>query len=338
MNITSGKIKTAQKVVVYGPEGIGKSTFASQFPEPLFSDTEGSTKQLDIKRFDKPETWQALIAQAEFVRDTKPCKTYVIDTVDWAEQLCLAHICTAYDKKGIEDFGYGNGYVYEKEEFSKFLTLLEQIVSAGVNVVLTAHAQLRKFEQPDEMGAYDRWELKLGKKTGSQISPLIKEWADMVLFANYKIIAVQADDNGKKFKAQGGKRIMHTQHHPCWDAKNRFGLAEELPFDYKEIAHIFNELVTAPQKEPVPEKVEPTAPAYNNLPSYIPPKLGELMAKNNVTEDDIKLAVSSRGYYPYDTSIENYEQSFIDGCLIGAWDAMYQIIKNNKENHPLSGN
>lgn len=343
MNITSGKIISAQKVVIYGPEGIGKSTFASKFPEPLFSDTEGSTKQLDIKRFDKPETWETLIAQAEFVRDTKPCKTYVIDTVDWAEQLCVTHICAIHNKKGIEDFGYGSGYVYEREEFAKFLSLLEQITAAGINVVLTAHAQLRKFEQPDEMGAYDRWELKLGKKTSSQISPLIKEWADMVLFANYKIISVQADEKGKKFKAQGGTRIMYTQHHPCWDAKNRFGLAEELPFDYKKIAHIFNEQENTPQLEtpraetPV-QQPEAKEPAFNNLPSYIPPKLGELMTKHNVTEDDIKLAVSSRGYYPYDTSIENYEQSFIDGCLIGAWDAMYQIIKTNKENHPFSGN
>ena len=37
-------------------------------------------------------------------------------------------------------------------------------MDAGINVVLTAHAQIRKFEQPDEMGAYDRYELKLGKR------------------------------------------------------------------------------------------------------------------------------------------------------------------------------
>ena len=110
-------------------------------------------------------------------------------------------------------------------------------MQAGVHVVLTAHAQMRKFEQPDEMGAYDRYEMKLGKKTGSQISPLVKEWADMVLFANYKTLTVQTDDKGQKFKAQGGKRVMYTSHHPCWDAKNRFGLADELPFEYAQIAH-----------------------------------------------------------------------------------------------------
>lgn len=127
--------------------------------------------------------------------------------------------------------------MYEKEEFGRLLNLLDEVIEAGINVVLTAHAQLRKFEQPDEMGAYDRWELKLGKKTASQISPLIKEWADMVLFANYQTFAVATDDKGKKFKAQGGQRVMYTSHHPCWDAKNRDGLAEMLPFDYTKIMH-----------------------------------------------------------------------------------------------------
>ncbi|MEE1299148.1 MAG: AAA family ATPase, partial [Acutalibacteraceae bacterium] len=45
-NITRGVIPTAKKVVIYGPEGIGKSTFASRFPDPVFIDTEGSTKAL----------------------------------------------------------------------------------------------------------------------------------------------------------------------------------------------------------------------------------------------------------------------------------------------------
>lgn len=106
----------------------------------------------------------------------------------------------------IEDFGYGNGYVYTKEEFGRFLNKLSDLIEVGINVVLTAHAQLRKFEQPDELGAYDRWELKLGKKTQSQTSPLVKEWADMLLFANYKTFSVAVGKDGKKHKGQGGNQ------------------------------------------------------------------------------------------------------------------------------------
>ena len=53
-NITKGKQKTAIRLVAYGAEGIGKSTLASQFPDPLFIDTEGGTAHLDVRRLQKP--------------------------------------------------------------------------------------------------------------------------------------------------------------------------------------------------------------------------------------------------------------------------------------------
>ena len=238
MKIIRGKIPGAKKVVIYGPEGIGKSTFAACFPAPVFIDTEGSTKDMDVDRFEKASSWPMLLEQVRYVKQNPSvCRTLVVDTADWAEQMCVADLCARFGKNGVEDFGYGNGYVYAKEEWGRFLNALEEVVSTGINVVLTAHAHLRKFEQPDEMGAYDRWELKIGKKTSSQTAPLLKEWADMVLFANYKTWSVAVDDKGKKRKAQGGDRVMYTSHNPCWDAKNRYGLPEEAPFEYESIRH-----------------------------------------------------------------------------------------------------
>lgn len=346
MNITQGKINCAQKVVIYGPEGIGKTTFAAAFPKPLFIDTEGSTKKYNVKRFDKPTSWQMLKEQVQFViNNPSLCKTLVIDTIDWAEQLCIKQICDSADKKGIEDFGYGNGYVYEKEEFSRFLMLLDEVIAVNINVVLTAHAQLRKFEQPDEMGAYDRWELKLGKKTSSQISPLVKEWADMVLFANYKTFAVATDDKGKKFKAQGGKRVMCTSHHPCWDAKNRDGLPDEVPFEFGSIAHLFIDFaVTAPKEaktvqhkdfleivddepEKVPEAPEADIPTDNEpaieaapaTSSDIPKRLLDLMTAADITEKEVRQVVFDRGFYPVSTPVSTYTDDFIDGYIINHW-------------------
>jgi GTPase SAR1 family protein len=242
-NITRGVIPTAKKVVIYGPEGIGKSTFASRFPEPVFIDTEGSTKHLDVARFPAPTGWEMLMAEVqEVIANPTLCRTLVIDTADWAEAMCTTYVCEKNHKPGVEDFGYGKGYVYVKEEFAKLLASLSRVVEQGVNVVLTAHAMMRKFEQPDAAGAYDRWELKLSK----QVAPLIKEWPDMLLFANYKTIVSDVQKATGKGKVQGGRRVMYASHHPCWDAKNRYGLPDMMDFDYQAIAGIIDGVSTAP--------------------------------------------------------------------------------------------
>lgn len=345
MDISKGKIAKAQKVVVYGPEGIGKSTFFSNFPEPLWSDVEESTKDLDVRRFtEKAESFAALIEQAKFVRDNPDiCKTYIIDTADWAERLAVKGVCDRAKKTGIEDFGYGKGYVYVNEDFGKFLNILQEIVDKGINVGVAAHAVMRKFEQPDEFGAYDRWELKLDKRNSS----MLKEWADMVLFANYETFVV-TDDN-KKAKAQGGKRVMYTSHHPCWDAKNRKGLPEKLPFEFAQIAHCIpnietkTESVVQQSNEPVQEAVKQGVKAENNAPSesgeYIDPEkkkamlaLGQLMNANGVTDSDIQHVVGMKGYFPADMRIRDYPTEFINGVLVAAWEQVYELIKTEKEN------
>lgn len=367
--ITEGVINGAQKVVFYGPEGIGKTTFASKFPDPLFIDTEGSTKKLNVKRLPKPTSWQMLIAEVQSVIQKRFCKTLVIDTADWAERLCTEAICAKHGKSSVEEFGYGTGYTYVAEEWGRFLNLLQDVIDvANINVVLTAHAIIRKFEQPNEMGAYDRYELKLGKKTTAQTAPLTKEWADMVLFANYKTFSVAVDDKGKKHKAQGGQRVMYTTHHPCWDAKNRDGLPEELPLDYSTIAHLFsnqlnvsgeiptNQFKPTPilekqqvandhEKMEIPEElkqmpfndgaIQEAVPTPNvsavqqNVESTIPKELKDLMDHDLVLEEEIRKAVSMKGYYPEDTPIDNYDPNFINGVLIGAWPQILEFIKTN---------
>lgn len=348
MEIIRGKLPGALKVVVYGPEGIGKSTFASQFPDPLFIDTEGSTRHMDVDRTPKPSSWPMLLGLIdEVIRDPSLCRTLVVDTMDWAELMCMQYVCDKYQKKSIEEFGYGKGYTYLSEEFGRLLNQLSEVVERGVHVVVTAHAKMRKFEQPDELGAYDRWEMKLSAKN----APLVKEWADMVLFASYKTYAVKTESG--KVKGQGGERRMYTAHHPCWDAKNRFGLAPELPFDFAQIASVIGEAPSisepAPQNEPKPvnssanqaQEVEGNpAPAQDDglvpdIPDGIPQALADLMHANNVTATDIQTAVSAKGYFPLGMEITDYPKDFIDGCLIGAWDQLYQVILQERKNIPF---
>lgn len=286
MEIIQGKINTPQKVVIYGPEGIGKSTLASKFPKPVFIDTEGSTKKLDVARTKRPSSFSMLMEQVKsFKYNTMGFKTLVLDTADWAEMLCKTELCSQYQKSGIADFGYGNGYVYLAEDFGKLLNLLEDLIEVGMHVVIIAHASMRKFEQPDEMGSYDRWELKLEKKT----APLLKEWADMVLFANYKTYVVNIDNQGAakgKNKAQGGKRIMYTSHHPCWDAKNRHDLPEVIEMDYKEIRHCIETGVTNNTKPAatIQQPVTNKPPVYKPISEPEPTQQFETLTEKEAKE------------------------------------------------------
>lgn len=232
--ITKGKQRSAIRLVAYGSEGIGKSTFASKFPEPLFIDVEGGTKQLDVSRFPTPETWRDLLEEIDaIIEEPETCRTLVIDTADRAEALLTAAILKDDNKKSIEDFGYGKGWTILAERFQKdFLNRLDRVIAKGVNVVLLAHAQMRKLESPDEP-PYDRWELKVSKK----VAPIVKEWADILLFMNYSVKVVE--ENGRN-KAKGtAKRMMHANHRPTYDAKNRYGLPDDMPLDFEPLRAVY---------------------------------------------------------------------------------------------------
>lgn len=342
--ITQGPIVKPQKVVVYGPEGIGKTTFASCFPSPLFIDTEDGSAGFDVRRLPAPTSWTMLLEEITYIRDfPAECGgTLVLDTADWAESLCISHVCKKNGWSGIEDPGYGKGYTYVKEEFGKLLNLLSEVVECGLNVCVTAHAVIVKYEQPDEMGAYDRWELKLSRK---QTAPLLKEWADALLFANYKTVVVTGSN--KKAKAQGGKnRVIYTTHAATWDAKNRWGLPDEVPMDFAQIAPYIPVPQFAPpqaitQVEPVPEtataptssapqqpvQVEPEPEPVEVLPAYMYP-IADLMKHDGVTDAQVRWAMAAKGYVTEDTPLTAYAEDMA-GWLESVWPQMVEFIKEN---------
>ena len=296
--ITQGKDHSKGiKVVIYGVEGIGKTTLASKFPDPLFIDTEGSTTHFDnIKRLPKPKDWKDLNAMIDFISAEAPCRTLVIDTFDWAEMEEIQSMLVENGWDSIERPGYGKGYTMSAERIAAFLKDLEnKLINIGINVVLTCHAQIKSFENPEEAGKYDRYELKLGQKTGSKTAPLVKEWPDLMLFCNFKTYVEKSSADDKKAKAVGGtERMMFATHTAVWDAKNRFGLPDEMPMDFKPIAHIFKK--EAPKKEkPKKEKAKKdnkdfVIPTYEDLliPEEVPQDVKDLCKKESIYADDIQ--------------------------------------------------
>lgn len=307
LNITKGIVTRPQKVVIYGCEGIGKSTLASKFPDPLFIDTEGGTSHLDVRRIDKPKDWDELLSNIKEVAHTPDiCKTLVVDTADWAEESATEYVLKKYNQTSIEGFGYGKGYTILGETFAAMLTALDEVIAAGIHVVVTAHAKMRKFELPDEQGAFDRWEMKLSK----QSAPLLKEWCDLLLFCNFETLVVKTET--KTSKATGGKRVMYASHHPCWDAKNRCGLPDKMDLSYDAIKKNFESPAqTAPKPPVTSEGLE---------------KVRELMDKAGVTESDVQKLVAEKGHYSADTPISQYSEKFLTGWVIRYWDQILKLI------------
>ena len=338
--ISTGAVKKPLKIVLYGPEGIGKSTFASRMPDPLFIDTEGSTTHMNVRRLPAPSSYTMLLDEIDYVKNNPQlCRTLAVDTADWAEQMAQKELLDKHQMSGIEDFGYGKGYVYSAEDFGKMLNKLSEVIESGNHVIVNAHAMMRKFEQPDEMGAYDRWELKLSKKC----APMLKEWADIVLFANYETYVVMeaGKEKAKKGKALGGRRVMYTTHHPCWDAKNRFGLADKLPFDFAEIAHLFDESTQAdvPSASLPPAQDHSTSERADDISHSadaageddgVPAELKQLMDAAGIAAWEIEDAVAKKGYYPAGMHICDYDPGFVYGCLIGAWDSVRKMVEEKR--------
>lgn len=375
MKVVRGKLQKPKKILVYGPEGIGKTTFASQFPDSLFIDTEGSTGEYDVARTETPTSWGHLKAIVQQVAAERPCATLVVDTLDWAEKMCVKSVCDEHQWDAITDPGYGNGYTHVFNQFGKLLNLLNEVIDAGINVVLTAHGALRKFEQPDERGAYDRWALKLIDTPKCSIAHMVMEWSDAIFFANYKTIVI-TDPKTKKSKAQGGQRVMYTSHHSCWDAKNRYGLPEELPFDYAQIRHVIESgqpvnPVSAPMPSPdpaeeVPEKSKkkpakapetaehiPEKPVTHedmmqerpvrdeDLDKRIPKALRDLMLHDNISEWDIENFAVSKGFIPFGTKLIDFEKvspGIIDGLFVAQWTKARDQIKQARKEEEIPFN
>lgn len=247
LKIERGKRQTAARVLIYGTEGIGKSTLATQFPTPLVLDTEEGTSHIDCARVSCPAWEDVMHAIVSLGGDPQGFETVVIDTVDWCEKGLIDHVVRKAGKRSIEDFGFGKGYTLVAETFGKLLDGLDVLIRRGVHVVLVGHSAVKRVSPPDMSDGFDRYEMKLSKQTG----PLVREWVDAQLFCTTQTRLVEGKDG--RTKASGGKtRVMYAERSAAWDAKNRFGLGEQLPMTIEALAPLFAGAKPAePVKSPV---------------------------------------------------------------------------------------
>lgn len=232
--VTRGKQKRPRRTVLYGTHGIGKSTWASQWPEPIFVQTEDGCADLDVASFPLCENltdcWGAIV---ELGGETEHgFQTVVLDSADWMEKLIWAEVCKKAKLSAITDFDYGKGYGEAATIFGKILRALNCCRDRGMHVVILAHCEIKKFTPPG-LESYDRYTPKLHKDAAA----MLQEWGDEVLFADYRR-AVRKEDMGFKktrgIAVGGDERVLYTKEGAGHLAKNRLGLPAEMPFDFSE--------------------------------------------------------------------------------------------------------
>lgn len=266
LNIKRGKLSRPQKVVIYAPAGIGKSTLASQLPNPLFLDFEGGTHQLDVSRLEPQSIAEFEKIVKELCRDRQGFETVVIDTVDWLEEAAVRQVVVDADSdnvKTIEDFGFGKGWLVLNNKMTTITQLFDRLIDAGMHVVCLAHAAVRKFEDPKQSCSYDRYELKMYKdRPGAKGSAaLIKEWADALLFGSFedRVKAPTMDGGrGKAVAGSGRERALYCAHSAAWDAKNRHSLKDKEPWSVETLMKVLGNPAPAPAAKPAaPAPVQP---------------------------------------------------------------------------------
>jgi hypothetical protein len=233
MEISTGKrLPRGLRAVIYGVEGIGKTTLASKLEAPLFLDLENGSFGLDVARIeDATPTWQGVLGTIEALkRDNHGYRTFVIDSADKLEALIVADYLKEKNISTLIGFGkYGDGWIETAERFCTVLDRLGDLADNGMDVVLIGHAQQRRVDLPEQTDSYDHWELNLSKRA----APRTREWPEILAFINYRMNVIPSKrDFGKVVnKADGGDRMVFTLHTPFWDAKHRAGI--DMPDEFK---------------------------------------------------------------------------------------------------------
>ena len=249
--IRTGREAKPPRIMIYGSEGVGKSTFAASAPNPIFIQTEDGLGEINCRKFPLANSLSEVLAELAALRD-EPHEylTVVIDSADWLERLIFDEVCKEFGVRSIEkaDGGYGKGYVHALTHWRKIIALLQELRDKrGMMVILVAHAKVERFEDP-ENAAYDRYTPRLHKHAAS----LIAEWVDAVLFANKKF-RVSKDGNDRAVAtpigADGGERVIRTVGSPACIAKNRFGLPGEIPLSWTAFINAYQKVQEANHAE-----------------------------------------------------------------------------------------
>lgn len=240
--VQRGKLKDPLRIMIYGTEGVGKSTLAAHAPSPLWLDIEDGSGRLDVARYPfrdepgghVPRSYEEVVAAVDdLIATPSDFKTLVIDTADRLEALVWRYIVDRDSVKvkgglqNVDDYGFGKGYQIAVDEWRNLCARVDRLrVVRGMSVVVLAHAQVRTFKSP-ESEDFDRYTLQINDKLGG----FLKGWADVVGFACFEGGAKRAPGTKQVKGWSTDRRLLRLVRTAAYDAKGRGGMPAELELD-----------------------------------------------------------------------------------------------------------
>jgi hypothetical protein len=232
----SRNVPKPPRVVIYGPIGIGKSTFAAGAKNPVFILPEDGLGDIDALAFPIAKTYEEIMDDLTVLgKDDHDYKTVVIDSLDQMEPLVWAATCKRLGVSSIEEPGYGKGYVETDTEWRKFFEYLTALRDyKNMTVIMIAHNAVVRVEDPVHP-AYDMHDIKIHKRAAA----IIRECSDIFGFATTKTVVIT--EKGEGFEKDrnraiqtDGEHVLYLQGDPAFVAKNRYHMPKMIPLLWSE--------------------------------------------------------------------------------------------------------
>jgi len=236
-SISTGNKNRPPRIVFIGVEKIGKSTFAAGSERPVFIPIKGEEgiDDLEVKQFPTSKTLKDVIECLYSLYSTShDYGTVVIDSASTLEPLIWAETCfrngnvDSIEKVGK---GYGKGYAEATYRWREILEALDNLRSErDMASIIIGHAKVKRFDDPCG-DSYDQYQIDVNEKAAN----ILYRWADVILFANTKVIVKKEDVGFNKEKSRGidvsnGARFLYTQKRPAHPGGGR-GVYGKLPYE-----------------------------------------------------------------------------------------------------------
>ena len=231
----------APRLTIYGKPGIGKSTFAAQFPEPLFLLTEDcelpGIQALPVAT-NFGEVWENV--KQLLALDELPFQTLVIDSISKLDTLVIERILeqeetTKSGKKATTlaaaGGGYGAGYAKAQRIHRAFKTQMDKFKERGITVVYVSHLCVTKHKSPDAED-YDMYSIIMNHDKSREV---YIDDVDAVLFCKIQSY-VKETESGRNLIVSSDQRVIVSGISDGHVSKNRYGMPSEIPMSFTELA------------------------------------------------------------------------------------------------------